>query len=466
MGRPVELHNLTIRGASELLRKKKASPLDLVESTLDRIDRIENKVKAFVTVMRDEALRSARQAEGEIRRGRYRGPLHGIPVAVKDLVDTAGTRTTSGSKVRARNVPIKDAAVVERLKAAGAVIIGKTVTYEFAYVSVKSPTRNPWNLGRQPGGSSAGSGAAVSSDMCLGAIGTDTGGSIRVPSSFNGIVGLKPTYGLVSKRGVTTLAWTMDHVGPMTKTVEDAAIMLNVIAGFDPEDPASIDLPIPDCTRSLRKSVSHLCLGVPTNYFFERIDPEVEGAFRESIEVLRRLGVKIREIEIPHLEHTMGAEFTIIAAEATAYHEKSLRRKAELYDPEVRMYLELGELLPSRYYLKAQRVRGLIKTAIEKALKSVDLLVTPTSPVAPARLGQREFSFEGVKESVLYAYVRNCCPFNLAGIPAVSIPCGFTHENLPIGLQIAGKALDEARVLRVANAYESATDWHLRRPPI
>ncbi len=208
---------------------KKASPLDLVESTLDRIDRIENKVRAFVTVMRDEALRSARQAEGEIRRGRYRGPLHGIPVAVKDLVDTAGTRTTSGSKVRARNVPIKDAAVVERLKAAGAVIIGKTVTYEFAYVSVKSPTRNPWNLGRQPGGSSAGSGAAVSSDMCLGAIGTDTGGSIRVPSCFNGIVGLKPTYGLVSKRGVTTLAWTMDHVGPMTKTVEDAAIMLNVI---------------------------------------------------------------------------------------------------------------------------------------------------------------------------------------------------------------------------------------------
>jgi len=466
VSRRVELHSLTIKDASELIRKKKVSPLDLVESTLDRIGRIENRVNAFVTVMRDEALQSARHAEGEIRRGFYRGPLHGIPVAVKDLVDTAGTRTTSGSKVRADYVPKKDAAVIERLRAAGAVIIGKTVTYEFAYVSVKSPTRNPWNLDRQPGGSSAGSGAAVSSGMCLAAIGTDTGGSIRVPSCFNGIVGLKPTYGLVSKRGVTTLAWTMDHVGPMTKTVEDAAIVLNVIAGFDRADPASIDFSHPDYTRSLRESVSHLRLGVPTNYFFERIDPEVEGAFRESIEVLRKLGAEIREIEIPLLEHTMGAEFTIIAAEATAYHEKSLRSKARLYDQEVRMFLELGELLPSRYYLKAQRVRGLIKTAIEGALKSVDLIVTPTSPVAPARLGQEEFRFEGVKENVLYAYVRNCCPFNLAGIPAVSVLCGFTHENLPIGLQIAGRAFDEAMVLQVAYAYESATDWHLRNPPI
>ena len=466
MHRQGELNSLTVKEASELIRKGKVSSKELVESALERIHRIEDKVKAFVTVMDEEARRSSRQADAEISQGLLRGPLQGIPVAIKDLVDTAGTRTTSGSKVRANFVPTRDASVVERLKSAGAIIIGKTVTYEFAYVSVKAPTRNPWDLQRQPGGSSAGSGAAVAADMCLAAIGTDTGGSIRVPSCFNGIVGLKPTYGLVSKRGVTSLAWTLDHVGPMTKTVQDAAIMLNVISGFDSSDPASVDFSHPDFVRSLRDDITGLRLGVPKNYFFEKIDPEVEEAVVAAIEVLRRLGAEILEVDIPFVEHTMAAEFAIIAGEASAYHEKSLRRSSRLYNQDVRTFLELGELLPTRYYLKAQRVRGLIKTALEATLNGVDAIVTPTAPVPPARLGQRDFTFDERKENVLYTYVRYCCPFNLAGLPAVSIPCGFTQDTLPIGLQIAGKAFDEETMLRLAQAYESATNWHTRSPPI
>lgn len=466
MSRRRELHSLTLREASELIRIEKISATELLESVLGRIDQVERRVKAFVTVMREEAQQSAAEADREIRKGKYRGPLHGIPIAVKDLIDTAGTRTTSGSEVRARFVPSRDAAVIERLKSAGATIIGKTVTYEFAYVSVKAPTHNPWSLDHQPGGSSAGSGAAVAADMCLAAIGTDTGGSIRVPSCFNGITGLKPTYGLVSKRGVTSLAWTLDHIGPMTKTVEDTAILLNAIAGFDPSDPASMEFHHPDYSHPLRRGVRALRLGVPRNYFFENIDPKVEEAVRESLKVLRRLGAKIVDVEIPYLEYTMPVEFAIIGAEATAYHEKSLRQNARLYDQDVRAYLELGELLPSRYYLKAQRVRGLIKTAIETALNRVDVLVTPTAPVTPARIEQREFKFDGRRENVLYSYVRYCCPFNLAGLPAISVPCGFTRNSLPIGLQIAGKACDEETVLRVAHAYESATNWHLRDPPV
>ncbi len=466
MSKPRDLYSLTIKDASSLLRDMTISPVELVDSILDRIHHIENEVKAFVTVMGKEAKLSAQQAEREIRGGSHRGPLHGIPIAIKDLIDTAGTRTTSGSKVRANYIPTTDAAVVERLKSAGAVIIGKTVTYEFAYVSVKAPTRNPWNLNYQPGGSSAGSGAAVAADMCLGAIGTDTGGSIRAPSCFNGIAGLKPTYGLVSKRGVASLAWTLDHIGPMAKTVDDTAIMLNAIAGFDPSDPASAESPHPDYTSSVENDLRGLQLGVPKNYFFENMDPEVEGAVRTAIRELEKLGARILEIEIPFVEHTMATEFAIIAGEATAYHEKSLRRNASRYNPNVRTYLELGELLPTRYYLKAQRVRGLIKTALETALNRVDLIVTPTAPVPPARLRQREFSFDGRKENVLYSYVRYCCPFNLACMPAISIPCGFTRNQLPIGLQIAGKAFDEETVLRAARAYESVTDWHLRNPPI
>jgi aspartyl-tRNA(Asn)/glutamyl-tRNA(Gln) amidotransferase subunit A len=252
----------------------------------------------------------------------------------------------------------------------------------------------------------------------------------------------------------------------MTKTVEDAAIMLNAIAGFDPSDPASLDFSPPDYTLQLRKSLKGIRLGVPKNYFFEGIHPEIEKAVQVAIEKLRSLGAQILEVEIPFVEHTMAVEFTIIASEASAYHEKSLRRNAKLYDPDVRTFLELGELIPSRYYLKSQRVRGLITKALASSLNYVDLLVTPTTPVPPGRLRQTHFSFDGRRETVLHAYVRTCCPFNLAGLPAISIPCGFTRNKLPIGLQIAGKAFDERRVLQVAHAYESATGWHLMNPPM
>ncbi|MBV9355705.1 MAG: Asp-tRNA(Asn)/Glu-tRNA(Gln) amidotransferase GatCAB subunit A [Chloroflexi bacterium] len=458
---------LSITEAAELIRTRQLSPVELTRAVLDRIDAVDGRVRAYVTVLREPALAEARQAEQEIVDGAYRGPLHGIPIAVKDLFDTAGILSTSSSKVRAGHVPSRDAAAVERLRAAGAVLVGKTVTHEFAYGVISSPTRNPWNLEHIPGGSSGGSGAALAADECLGALGTDTGGSIRIPASVNGVAGIKPTYGRVSKYGVASLAWSLDHVGPMGKSVGDLAIMLGLLAGRDPRDSSTARAPVDDYLARLHAGVQGLRLGLPTNYFFEECNPEVARAVRTAAQVFRDLGAEVQELTIADLALAPAAEFAICVPEASAYHQAALRRQADDYGEDVRLLLEAGELYLATHYLKAQRVRTVIRAGVRRAFDGLDGMLTPTLPQPAARHDQAGFPLpSGAEEPVINAYVRTCCPFNLTGLPALSIPCGFTEQGLPIGLQIAGRPFDEAMVLRIGQAYESATDWHRRSPPL
>jgi aspartyl-tRNA(Asn)/glutamyl-tRNA(Gln) amidotransferase subunit A len=461
-----ELYEYTIKEASELIRERRISPSELIESVLDRISEVECRVKAYVTVMKEDALAAAKEAEKEREAGFFRGPLHGIPIAVKDIIDVKGVRTTCGSKVRVDYFPPVDATVVERLKASGAIIIGKAVTHEFAFDVFSPPTHNPWDLSRIPGGSSGGSGAAVAAGMCLGAIGTDSGGSLRIPASLCGTVGVKPTYGLVSKRGATMTAWTLDHIGPMTRTVEDAALMLNAVVGFDPGDPSSVQRETFDCARTLRDGVHGLRLGIPIDYFESHLDPEIGTVVRSAIDILRGQGARTSELRIPYLEYAFPAVWAIGLVEAASYHQGSLRQSAELYGEDVRTEIEIGALMPGRYYVNAQRVRGLFRAALKSVFEKVDVLVMPTVPVAASKIGQKTFRFGDVEEDVSSTYARFCAPFNLAGVPALTVPCGFTHEGLPIGLQIAGRPFEEEMILRVAQAYESSTDWHLMTPSI
>jgi aspartyl-tRNA(Asn)/glutamyl-tRNA(Gln) amidotransferase subunit A len=461
------LNALSISAAAEEIQARRISPVELVRATLDRIGAVDDRVRAFVTVLSESAMAAAREAERAIHGGNLRGPLHGIPIAVKDLYDTAGVRTTSSSKVMADHVPARDAAAVERLRAAGAIVVGKTVTHEFAYGVVSTPTRNPWNLDHIPGGSSGGSGAALAAGMCLGALGSDTGGSIRIPSSANGVVGLKPTYGRVSKYGVFPLSWSLDHAGPMARTVSDVAILLGNLAGRDPRDPTSAREPVGDYMHELNSGVRGVHLGVPTNYFFDQCDAEVERAVREAIRALVDQGAEVREVTIPDLEVALAAEFAIVIPEASAIHQGMLRRQAGDYGEDVRVFLEAGELYLATHYLKAQRARRVIQGGLRRAFDGLDALLTPTLPYPAARHDQVTFQgSDGAEETVINAYVRTSCPFNLSGLPALSVPCGFTHAGLPIGLQIAGRPFDEATVLRVGQAYQAATEWHSRRPPL
>jgi aspartyl-tRNA(Asn)/glutamyl-tRNA(Gln) amidotransferase subunit A len=457
----------SIGEAALRIRTRQLSPVELTKAVLDRIDAVDDRVKAYVTVLHDDALEQARQAEQAITNGEYRGPLHGIPIAVKDLYDTAGVRTTSSSKVRADHVPVRDAAAVERLRAAGAVIVGKTVTHEFAYGVISSPTRNPWNLDHIPGGSSGGSAAALAAAECLGALGSDTGGSIRIPASATGVVGLKPTYGRVSKYGVMPLSWSLDHAGPMASRVADVAMMLGELAGYDARDPSSAREPVDDYSQNLREGVRGLRLGVPANYFFDNCEPEVESAVRTAIRVLADQGADIRDVTIPELELAPVVELAIVIPEASAIHQPWLRERPSDYGEDVRMFLEAGEFYLATHYLKAQRVRTLIRDGLRRACEGLDALLTPTLPQPAARVDQNAFDGpNGTVEPVINAYVRTCCPFNLSGQPALSVPCGFTSNGLPVGLQIVGRPFDEAIVLRIGHAYEAATDWHRRTPPL
>ena len=455
---------LSIAEASRLVEGRALSPVELTEAILTRIKEVDDRVRAYVTVLGEQALETAQVAERAIASGQYLGPLHGIPVGVKDICNTKGIPTTSSSKVRADYVPTRDSAIVERLRAAGAIIVGKTVTHEFAYGVVSPPTRNPWNLDRVPGGSSGGSGAAVATGECLGAIGSDTGGSVRVPASLNGIVGLKPTFGRVSKWGTTPLAWSLDHLGPMTRRVEDTALMLNAIAGYDPRDPTTVAEPVPDFTSGLEAGVRGLKLGVPRNYFFDRIDPEIENAVRAAIDVLRAEGAEITEVTIPAIEHTLPAGTAIVWSEATSYHQPTLRRQADDYRADVRRLLESGEFVLATHYLKAQRARTVIKHGFRTALTGLDGLLAPTVPATAAHADTLTVELGGRTIGAMNAYVRLSLPANLSGLPALSVPCGFSSENLPVGLQIIGRPFDEATVLRIGRAYEAATDWHKRRP--
>ncbi|SDY94726.1 aspartyl-tRNA(Asn)/glutamyl-tRNA(Gln) amidotransferase subunit A [Modestobacter sp. DSM 44400] len=460
-------YQLSITEAARLISSGELSPVELTRSALERIEEVDDRLHAFVVVTAEQALEAAAVAEKEIADGGYRGPLHGIPVGIKDLFDVAGLPTTASSEVRADYMATEDSASVQRLREAGAILVGKTHTHEFAYGIITPTTRNPWDIDRIPGGSSGGSGAAVASGECLMGMGSDTGGSIRIPASVCGTVGLKPTYGRVSRHGVTSLCWSLDHVGPLTRTVRDAAVVLGVIAGFDPRDPATTEVAVPDYTDGIETGVAGLTLGVPTNYYFDAIDPQVETLVREAVAVLESNGATVREIEIPFAQHIMALEFGLTVPEAAAYHQSMLRARGERYQDDVRVFLEAGELMLASQYLKVLRVRTLVKEAFRQAFEGIDAIVCPTLPATAARVGQQEFEFpNGARKNIMDAYVGHSAPANVTGLPALTLTCGFDSNGMPVGLQVIGRPFDEQMVLRVGHAYEAATDWTAHTPSL
>jgi aspartyl-tRNA(Asn)/glutamyl-tRNA(Gln) amidotransferase subunit A len=450
---------LNLEELSPLLRDKRVSPVEVTQAYLERIDALNETFHAFIAVMREQALADAWRCQEDILQGDYRGPLHGVPVALKDLYDTAGVPTTAASKIYAHRLPEKDATGVARLRAAGAVIIGKTNLHEFAYgvtahSSYFGPTRNPWDLERVAGGSSGGSGAAVAAGLCMAATGSDTGGSIRIPAALCGIVGLKPTYGRISCHGMLPLSWSLDHPGPMARTVYGAAAMLAAMAGYDPCDPASADVPIPGYTTGLGGGVAGLRIGLDPQWALSGIHEEVRAAFQGGLAVLQDLGAEIIEVSVPHVVEGMEAALTILMAEATAIHEEFLQACPDDYQPDVRARLEKGFAVRGIDYGRARRSGELLRRDLAVLFQKADLLATPVCGIPAPRIGQREVTIDGETVPVMVPLTRYTRVFNLTGLPAISVPCGFSSEGLPIGLQLVGRAWDEATVLRAAYAYE------------
>jgi aspartyl-tRNA(Asn)/glutamyl-tRNA(Gln) amidotransferase subunit A len=447
----------SLAGLSRELLASRLSPVEVVKELLGRIEA--DETNSFVTVAAERALEEASRAEGEILAGRYKGPLHGVPVALKDIIDTAGVRTTIGSAFYAGNVPGHSATVARKLEDAGSILIGKTNTHEFAYGptgdrSHFGPTRNPHDRRRITGGSSGGSGAAVAANLCYGALGSDTGGSIRIPAALCGIVGLKPTFGRISKNGVFPLSWTLDHVGPITRTVRDNAMMLNALAGHDPEDLYSVDRPAEDFARDLETGLEGAMIGLPSGFYTEHVDEEVEARIREAAEVFVALGAEIREVEIPNLWDTLRAQRLILGSEAYAVHEERLENEPETFGEEVRERLMDGGCPKAFRYANARR-RGMLATAeFDRALHSVDVFLTPTLPIAATEIGQREIRIGDYEESVRSALTRFTGPTDLTGHPSLSVPCGKTATGLPVGLQLIGRRFDEATLYRFGHAYE------------
>jgi len=458
-----DLTELTIREAADLVHKKKLSPVELTTACLARIGQVNPTLNAFITVTTESALQQAREAEAEVIRGKWRGLLHGIPIALKDLFDTAGVRTTAGSAVFKDRIPAEDAEVVRRLKAAGAVLLGKTNMQEFAFggasiTSYFGAVHNPWELSHIAGGSSGGSAAALAAGLCYGALGSDTAGSVRLPASHCGIVGLKPTYGLVSIRGVIPLSWSLDHVGPMARTVADTAVLLQAIAGYDEEETTSEEIPIPDYASALRTNVASLRIGVPREFFFTDLDPEIDVAMKQALSVLGKLTAGIRDVPLP--ANTMETLRDVVrAAEAYAYHREFVTKTPELYQPLTLKRIRAGADVTAPAYIQARRDLAQVRRSAAKWFESVDLLVTPTLPIPPAAISDPR------AEDILPT-VRNTSPFDVNGWPAISVPSGFTNQGLPMGLQIIGPHGGESVVFQLAHAYEQATDWHKRRPKL
>lgn len=466
----LDLHGLTMARASQALRARAVSPLELTEAYLARIAELDPHMNAYITVAAERARADARRATDELGAGRGRGPLHGIPIALKDLFDTAGIRTTAGARIHADHVPALDCTVARRLRDAGTILLGKLNTHEYAYGVTTTnphfgPTRNPWDLERIPAGSSGGAGAAIAAGLATATLGTDTGGSIRMPASVCGVVGLKPTYGRVSKAGVFPLSYLFDHAGPITRTVEDAALVLNAIAGYDAADPASIRTPVDDFTSDLAGGVRGLRIGVPRPYFFSQLDDEVGAAVEHALAELRTLGADVRDVAIDGVEAGVGAVFGLVLAEAQGIHADALRSRPGDLGADVREILQ-NPTPEAATLIEGLRARDALTVAMRAALESVDLLVTPTTPIVAARIGETTVRYAGVEEPILLAMIRCTAPFNATGLPALSLPCGFTRAGLPIGLQIVGRPFDERTVLRAGQAYERATEWHTRRAPL
>jgi aspartyl-tRNA(Asn)/glutamyl-tRNA(Gln) amidotransferase subunit A len=461
---------LTLAEASDRVRKKAVSPVELTNYSLQRIEQLNPRLNAFITVTAESALSDARALEAEAQHGRWRGPLHGVPIALKDNIDTAGIRTTAASELFKDRVPSEDAEVVRRLKNAGAIILGKTNLHEFAYggtsaISYFGAVHNPWALDRIPGGSSGGSAAATAASLCFGALGTDTAGSVRNPACYCGVVGFKPTYGRVSNRGVVPLSWTLDHVGPLSRTVEDAALMLAVIAGYDELDPTTINTPVADYRGRLKMQTSSLRLGLPQRPFFDSLDPEIARAIDAAILVLRKLTASVKEVVLPPTTIPLDQIFIDVrSVEVYAYHSQWLAEVPAKYGATTRQRLveNAADVQPSAY-ARSRHQLELLRRQIKTTFAAVDLLITPTMALLPAKISDNVDSKGGLKYPL---GIRNTAPFNVLGLPTISVPCGLTISGLPIGLQIAGAPFAESTVLALARAYELETQWHRRSPPL
>jgi aspartyl-tRNA(Asn)/glutamyl-tRNA(Gln) amidotransferase subunit A len=485
-----ELHQLTIHEAHELLKQRKISSTELTKSVLKRVAEIEGKVHACVTIVEDIALKEAKKVDNYIKTAHEITPLTGIPTLIKDVICTQGIRTTCSSKMLENFIPLYDATVIEKLKAQKAVIVGKTNMDEFAMGSSTEhsaffPTHNPWDLSRVPGGSSGGSAAAVAADETIYALGSDTGGSVRQPAALCSVVGLKPTYGRVSRFGLVAFASSLDQIGPITKDVTDCTLVMNAIAGYDSSDSTSVPYPVPDYTQQLIPDIKRLRIGIPREYFVEGMQNQVRAALEAAIDKLRELGAEIDwEVSLPHTKYALAVYYILAPSEASAnlarydgvkygfserdasnVIETTERTRQSGFGIEVKRRIMLGTYALSAgyydaYYVKAQKVRTLIKREFDQAFEKCDALVTPTSPIVPFKLGEK-------LEDPMQMYLSDICtlPINIAGIPAISIPAGFA-DNLPIGMQIMGKPFSEEILLRIAFAYEQATDWHKRKPPL
>jgi aspartyl-tRNA(Asn)/glutamyl-tRNA(Gln) amidotransferase subunit A len=460
-----DLTELSVLEASSLIRTRQLSPVALTRAYLERIELLNESVNTYITVTAGLALEQAERLTDELDSGRWRGTLHGIPIALKDNIDTAGIRTTAASALFADRVPTEDAEVYRRLKEAGAILLGKLNLHEFAYggssaITHFGPVRNPWNLDYIPGGSSGGSAAAVAARMCAAALGTDTLASIRLPAAYCGVVGLKATHGLASIRGIVPISESLDHVGPLTRSVGDAAAVMAAISGFDSMDPVSIRAEFADPVQALNDQVGSLRIGLPRGRYFDALDPEIERATRTAVDVIRRLTGGTLNVDLPD-----APDFAVLLAEAYEYHQEYIEDPANhsLYDSRTLERIIAAGGFSTPEYIAARRAMDLARRAIASVFEEVDLIVTPTTPVMPTLIEEAEVPATATGAE---STVRNTAPFNLFGIPTISVPCGISPDGLPIGLQISGPRLGELPVFALAHAYEQATDWHLRRPPV
>ena len=471
MVRQNELYYLSIKEASELISRGDLSPVELMRSHLDRIAETDGHTNSFITLLEETSIEESYLAEKSIASGKYLGPLHGIPIGLKDLCYTKGIRTTIGSQIFQNFTPDYDATVTGKLKSAGAIIVGKLQMHEFAFGPTSTNphygnAHNPWDLENVTGGSSGGSASSVASGQLMGSLGSDTGGSIRIPSALCGIVGLKPTFGRVSRYGIYPLSSTLDTVGPMTRNVADSGLMLNAISGYDHQDPSSVDVPTKNFNSMLEDGITSMRIGIPDEYFFDILDPDVRRAFDDAVKILEKLGADINRISVPILERSLSISGPIMMAEAAAVHSMNIRNHPDQIGTDVLDRLQSSSLLPATDYVVAQNARSLFNNELSKIMSEFELLLVPSVPIGAPKFSSVETTIDGAKHETTSLLPRLTRPFNICGLPTITVPCGLSNAGMPLGIQFAGRVFSEDTVLKAAYAFEQATDWHNQHPPI